>query len=370
LWPLLGLQLERRHAHNASNNGVTHRVTKPVQPLSHHEILELVQPFSRAGHQVDLAASQRQERRLNFKPVPHPGLAPGGGDVSEALQLTNTRAGRYRLTRTLTLPGGELARLHVDGPDPAELLSAISAIAPQTQFFEVQGCLVVTEQLMPACGGSGALKPAAERVMLANASTQVAGLTLHLRVPAVTGVPADVKLMHPAGDTINVPDDLLAVLGWPWSRLQRVHGGWTGVLRLSGKDEGERYTRSALARERLHATISHLVRTLAEPPARFHERLLRQRWGVTLRRAFPALAGLAMLLGATAVPKIDMAQDSVLRMLIFHSPPLLLVFFFCLREMPRIEIPPPPRASTAPGWRSQDTASSPEAAAPACTPTH
>jgi hypothetical protein len=187
-------------------------------------------------------------------------------------------------------------------------------------------------------------------------------------------VPADLKLMHPAGDSIVLPDDLLAVLGWPWSRLQRVHGGWTGVLRLSGKDEGEHFTRSPLARERLQQTIAHLVRTLAEPPIRFHERLSRQRWLVTLRRAFPALAGVGLLLGAAAVPKIDMAQDSVLRMLIFHSPPLLLVVFFCLREMPRIEIPPLPRASHAPSWREGDSAVTAQRLAdpelPACKPTH
>jgi hypothetical protein len=40
-----------------------------------------------------------------------------------------------------------------------------------------------------------------------------------------------------------------------------------------------------------------------------------------------------------------------MRMMIFNGPPLLLVVFFCLRELPRIEIPPWPRRSTAPGWR-------------------
>lgn len=52
-----------------------------VQPFTHHDILTLVEPFSRAGLQEDLAARQRQERRLAFKARLHPGLAPGGGDV-------------------------------------------------------------------------------------------------------------------------------------------------------------------------------------------------------------------------------------------------------------------------------------------------
>jgi hypothetical protein len=195
----------------------------------------------------------------------------------------------------------------------------------------------------------------ATQLTLTNASALVAGLTLKVRVPAVTGVPAEITLTAPTGDTIQLPDDLLAVLGWPWSRLQRMQHGWTGVLRLAGKDEVRQgvvtTTRSRDAEARLRTTVEHLVRTLAEPPQRFHERQLRQRWGVTLRRATPLLGGIALLLGAAAVPKIDLAEDSVLRMLIFHAPPLLLVALFCMREMPRIEIPPLPRASNAKQWR-------------------
>ena len=340
-----------------------------LQPLSHHEILSLVEPFSRSGRQVDLAASQRLERRIAFKPRVHPAVSAEGFELSESLQLENTRAGRYRLTRTLTFAAVSTgddaaglidplqARLHADGADPAVLLQAIDQVPLARQFFTIAGCRVALEQLLPMRSDDAALPPPADRLILSNALTHLHGLTLSLRVPAVTGVPADIKLMAETGDSIELPDDLLAVLGWPWSRLQRVQPGWTGVMRLGGKDEGMSYTRSAEAQAHLRRTIEHLARTLAEPPARFHERLSRQRWGVTLRRAFPALMGVALLLGAAAVPKIDLAEDSVLRMLIFHAPPLLLVVFFCLREMPRIEIPPRPRAATAPSWRASASAS-------------
>ena len=40
----------------------------------------------------------------------------------------------------------------------------------------------------------------------------------------------------------------------------------------------------------------------------------------------------------------------MIRMLMFHSPPLLLIAFFCMRELPRIEIPPLPRRSFALRW--------------------
>ena len=39
--------------------------TKPI-PLTHHEILGLVEAFSRSGRQVDLTASDRAARRLVF----------------------------------------------------------------------------------------------------------------------------------------------------------------------------------------------------------------------------------------------------------------------------------------------------------------
>jgi hypothetical protein len=40
-------------------------------------------------------------------------------------------------------------------------------------------------------------------------------------------------------------------------------------------------------------------------------------------------------------------------MLIFNAPPLLLMLVFCLREVPRLEIPPLPRASKVPTWRTE-----------------
>jgi hypothetical protein len=72
---------------------------------------------------------------------------------------------------------------------------------------------------------------------------------------------------------------------------------------------------------------------------------------VTLRRTVPLLASLALVAGAAGFPALELADDSPIRLLVFSSPPLLLALFFCLREMPRIEIPPLPRPSTASAWR-------------------
>jgi hypothetical protein len=325
----------------------------PLIPLTHHDILGLAEPFARLGLRLDLAASDRAERRLAFMPVDHPGAGPAGQAVRATLGLENPHPGRYRVTRSLDLPCGLQASLQVDGDSPADALEAVAAVPLATQFLQAAGCAVALDHHLvlraAAAGGPTA------GLTLTNASAHIAGLTLKVRVPAVTGVPAELSLSAPTGDSIQLPDDLLAVLGWPWSRLQRVQHGWTGVLRLGGKDEVRNgvttTTRSRDALARLQATAEHLARTLAEPPGRFHERWAARRWGVTLRRATPLLGSAALLLGAAAVPKIDLAEDSVLRMLIFHAPPLLLVVLFCLREMPRIEIPPLPRASAAQDWR-------------------
>ena len=40
-------------------------------PLSHHDILGIVEPFTRRSRQLDLAASDRLNRRLLFKPIEH-----------------------------------------------------------------------------------------------------------------------------------------------------------------------------------------------------------------------------------------------------------------------------------------------------------
>ncbi len=338
-------------------------------PLTHHEILGLAEPFARRGMRLDLSASDRAERRLAFATTAHPGAGPAGSDLCATLRLENPHPGRYRLTRTLDLAAnsadGLQASLQVDGDSPAGVLDAVSAVPLTTQWAEVAGDAMALDHHIVLRADPAAGSDLTPLLTLTHATAQIAGLTLKVRVPTVTGVPAELSLTAATGDRIELPDDLLAVLGWPWSRLQRVERGWTGVLRLSGKDEVRHgvatTTRSRDARARLQTTAEHLARTLAEPPRRFHERWAARRWGVTLRRATPLLGGVALLLGAAAVPRIDLAEDSVLRMLIFHAPPLLLVALFCMREMPRIEIPPLPRVSTAPHWRE---GASTEAGAP------
>ncbi|MBL8302713.1 MAG: hypothetical protein JNM26_08075, partial [Ideonella sp.] len=71
----------------------------PLPPLSHHEILTLVAPFTRAGRSVDLAASDRPARVLRFRTVARRG--EGGIAWGETLELASPEADHHVLTRVL-----------------------------------------------------------------------------------------------------------------------------------------------------------------------------------------------------------------------------------------------------------------------------
>jgi hypothetical protein len=172
-------------------------------------------------------------------------------------------------------------------------------------------------------------------------------LTLALTVSRVRGIPGEMELVAPDGGVPMLPEDLLAVLGLPWTRLSRVKAGWRASLRLRAREP----ERSRDAELKLEQTAAHLARTMAESPRHFHQRFRAARWRMTFRRSIPLLGTLALIGAAIAVPWLGLAQESVLRMLVLNSPPLLLLMFFSMRELPRIEIPPWPRRLTAETWR-------------------
>ena len=327
----------------------------PVTPLSHHEILSLVEPFTRRGRHVDLAASDRAARKLVFKPLDHPADGETRPALRETLQLESAGAGRWRLTRLLTLPGGLQASLEAEGATPAELLARVTAIPLQRQVIAEAGLLVAKQQRLEqrspmapeALADEAAL--AAAPVLMHQATAQLDGLRLQMKVSPVKGISGEIEL-EPTDDAVpGLPDDLLAVLGWSWARLIKRQHGWTTRLRL----RGEGYKRCRDAETKLELAVRHVAKTLAEPPARFHDQRVGARWGVVARRTLPLLGSAVMIAAAGVFAKLepDLAQDSVLRMLIFHAPPILLVILFSLNELPRVEIPPLPRRPRGDSWR-------------------
>jgi hypothetical protein len=173
------------------------------------------------------------------------------------------------------------------------------------------------------------------------------GLTLQLTVSVVRGVAGELQLTPHPGVVLDLPQDLLAVLGWNWARLIRTPSGWRSKLRMKGAAAG----RTARAQAALDTAAAHLASTLAEPPARFHERLRAARWGVVLRRGIPTLNVLVLLVVVLLMPKLDTSFGSGLWMLMYHVPTVLIALSFCLQELPQFEFPPLPRRSRALSWR-------------------
>ena len=105
-----------------------------------------------------------------------------------------------------------------------------------------------------------------------------------MSVSRVQGIAAELTLAAPPGVEFTLPEDLLAVLGWPWTRLSRAAGQWRASCGCAATAE-----RTADAEAKFARSVAHLAQTLADTPAQFHERCGRQRWLVTLRRAMPLL---------------------------------------------------------------------------------
>jgi hypothetical protein len=314
-----------------------------MQPLTHHEIITIVEPFTRRGRHVDLAASNRLERCIAFKPLEN----AANTDFKETLKLENPHQGTFRLTRSLQAPNGMQAALTAEGPDAGELLKHIESVAPQRQFTTGNGFTTALSFRFEAWTRKSAGQP--PTMILTDAQSQIGPYTLSMRVPRVSGVSADIELALPAGVSAAkgmLPEDLLAVIGWDWAAL-RVHKDiWTSKLRLRGGEP----KRSASAEAKLDKTLRHLVHTLSQPPAAFHARHTRARWGVVFRRGIPLLTVIGMFVGVAMLPRIELDQLSPMRMLMFNLPTLLLALAFSMQELPRFEIPPLPRRLKTAAW--------------------
>jgi hypothetical protein len=317
----------------------------PLPPLTHHDILGLIEPFTRRGRELDLAASDRIARRLVFKPITIPGGAGAQLELTDTLQLECLEDERFVLERAITHSPAISASLQIEGHALDRLLADIDAIDAHGLFRVGPAyALACSYQLTPSNSGAGAT-PAAPSLRLTRAQLRVDDLTLALKMAVVKGYAAELELASER--PIDLPDDLLAVLGRDWACLSRTRSGWRGALEVHGNEPG----RSQHAVDQLEVAAIHLARTLTEPPAQFQQRLKVARWQVAGRRSVPVLFLAGLMGAALAVPHLGLAQDSALWMLIFNSPPLLLVFGLWLREIPSFALPRPPKRLTAASWR-------------------
>lgn len=305
-------------------------------PLTHHDIMLAVAPFTRAGRRVDLGASDRAARRIAFAACEREGEGAESG-VRESLSVEVGERGGLTLTHVLVRERVPAARCVAEGDDAQALLARLDAFPPARQFRAGPGYAIAFSHRLESATGIA---------MLEAAEARIGAVILKLTMTRVTGVPANLEIVDAEGAGLELTEDLLAVQGWAWARLTRHSTHWTSVLRLAGA--GEKRARDAEAK--FERTAAHLAAVLAEPPAAFHRRCRAARLRVFLRRGTPLVVAGLLIAGAAAVPALGLAQDSPFRMLIFNAPPLLMVLFFSMREVPRIEIPPWPRMP-APAWR-------------------
>jgi len=207
-----------------------------THPLTHHEIFTLVEPFTRRARHVDLAASDRLARRLLFKPFDHGEDAAELSGVREILLLENPKPDRFRLTRTLRHPDGLEADLVIEGPDPGELLDRVESVDPRRHFREKSGYRIARSYRLESAAGGGVDAATPKRLLLTRGVAHVEGLTLTMKTQTGRGMPAELELHAEDGDTIVLPEDMLAVIGWDWRRLNRVKACWKSTLRLRGKE--------------------------------------------------------------------------------------------------------------------------------------
>jgi hypothetical protein len=174
----------------------------------------------------------------------------------------------------------------------------------------------------------------------------VLGVTLEVDADRSAGMPIQVRLRVPAGRQLQVPEDLLAVLGWDWRPVEDYISHWRGTIRVAKHEP----RRTADIEDKIERTLLHLDETLSRSPASFHRRFVRERWRAAFRRAIPLLVGIGMIAATPLVRLLPMGEGTLLRMLVFHAPPLMLVAFFLFSELPRIEIPPLPRPLRQETW--------------------
>ncbi len=318
-------------------------------PLTHHEILALIEPFSRLGYQADLASSQRLDRRLVFRPVEHAGDSRPCR-IIETLVLVSRGANAFRLERHLAATGGPSIELVADGQEPGALLDRVRSVAIADPFQAGPGYCV---------GFSGRVEAPDGTVALTEAVAHVGEWRMTLEADPVRGMRADVSLTRSVQDGATVPEDLLAVLGRDWGLLRPSGTGWAGTARLRGRGAA----RDTRTRERMLVAARHLSATFAGPAEHFHAAHRRARWHVAMRRLFPLAAAALLILIGAACTRIDITGDATVRVLLMSSPPILMILFFSLREVPRLELPPLPRTTNAGAWpvlRVTDTQGQPD----------
>ena len=321
-----------------------------ARPLTHHEILRLMGPFTARGRHLDMGATRRAERELRFEPIDHPPTIDGARTLREHLTLQVSERGGYQLLRQLTLLTGEdtvvPATLMAAGPDVAVLLDEIERFPVDHHFRNYDGVWLQRSYRLESGKRLGDSKTEMRDARLVDASAEVAGVRIDFDAE-VRGLPIEVRLRVPSGQRLVIPRDLLAVLGWHWQSLREFTNHWRSSIRVAKREP----YRTSDIEDKLARTVHHLAKTLSHPPEHFHASHTMARWRAACQAGIPLFAVLGLVVGALALAKAPIQNDRLLTALAFHAPPvMLLVFFFTFDHLPDFEIPRVPRALKQDTW--------------------
>ncbi len=313
-----------------------------TRPLTHHEILTFVAPFSARGLKVDLPNSDRAARRLRFQGTHHPARPDADlPALREVLELDCPRPGRFKLLRRFTAADDTSATIEAAGSDPAALIERVGRLSAERLFIVRHGVPIARSYRVDSPDPEQPAHPS-----LIAAEGRPADVLFQLDARRGYGLPAQIELTAGPGLLLFAPEDLLAVLGWRWRPLRRFGPRWRGTLKVKRRDPA----RTAELEEAVDQAVGHLTRTLEAAPAAYDPRFRLRRWRVAVQRAIPLSIGLGLLAATPLLQFVELADDSLVKMFIFHMPPILLLAFFSFRELPRIEIPRRPRPLTQAAW--------------------
>lgn len=296
-----------------------------------------------------MAASERAERLLRFHVVEHPG-ADGTATVYERLTAAISQSDGVMLVRTLWLSGDDdtlmAPTLTASGPDAAVLLDRMAEVPIDRHFANVDDISVRRSyRIEPRRKGADTTDPDWVARLL-KATARLDDLRSEFDA-GLRDLPVDVRLYPLAGKTLELPRDLVAVLGRQWQSLQDYPNHWRSMIKVA-KAEPQR---TEDTEQKIERTVRHLSATLSRPPAAFHNDHLGARWRATLQSGSAILLTLALVIATLMLNQV--ADQALIRTLAFGAPPLMvLILFFAFDRLPNFEMPRIPRPLRQPHWSS------------------